>query len=186
LLCFRSPVLRDTAVCRALLGLALILPPSQKGADATAAAQDALALAIAGLVRRHGDVGSTRSALDDPALVRTTREIIQSCYADRVRTSLDALASATGVTTFHVIRAFTRSMGVAPHHYLLQVRVDRARALFAGGASPSTVAAMTGFVDQSHLTAQFKRYVGITPGRYQRCLGVAGCNRELGAEVARP
>jgi AraC-like DNA-binding protein len=29
---------------------------------------------------------------------------------------------------------------------------------------------MTGFADQSHLTTQFKRYVGITPGRYQRCV----------------
>ena len=169
---FHSPVLRDMTVCRALLGLAVILQSRQKAADAASAARDALALAIATLVRRHGGVRPARSALDDPALVRTTREIIQSCYADPTRTSLDALASATGVTTFHVIRAFTRSMGVAPHHYLLQVRVERARALLAAGTSPSTVAAMTGFVDQSHLTVQFKRYVGITPGRYQRCLGL--------------
>ena len=176
---FCSPVLRDTAMSRALLDLAVILPSSQKGPDAAAAAQDALARVIATLVRRHGGVRSTRSALDDPALVRTTREIIQSCYADRARTSLDALARVAGVSTFHVVRAFTRSMGVAPHHYLLQVRVERARTLLAAGTSPSTVAAMTGFVDQSHLTAQFKRYVGITPGRYQRCLNVARTARAL-------
>ena len=182
LMSIRSPVLRDTAVCRALLDLSVILPSPHKGGHAAPAAQDALVLAIATLVRRHGRMPSTRKPLEDPALVRTTREIIQSCYADSARTSLGALARASGVTSFHVVRAFTRSMGVAPHHYLLQVRVERARALLAAGTSPSTVAAMTGFVDQSHLTAQFKRYVGITPGRYQRCLGVAN---EKSAAVAQ-
>jgi len=184
---FQSPVLRDMAVCRALLDLAVILPSPHKSGDAAAVAHDALALAISILVRRHARARSTRSALDDPAVVRTTREIIHACYGDPARTSLEALASATGVTTFHVIRAFSRSMGVAPHHYLLQVRVERARALLAAGTPPSTVAAITGFVDQSHLTAQFKRYVGITPGRYQRCLSVArsdgGIRRELGPVV---
>jgi AraC-like DNA-binding protein/quercetin dioxygenase-like cupin family protein len=179
---FHSPVLRDTVVCRALLDLARMIETPQSGA-AAAAAQDAFGLAIATLVRRHGGRHSTRSGRDDPALVRTSREIIQSCYADSARTSLDALASATGVTTFHVIRAFTRAMGVTPHHYLLQVRVERARSLLAAGNAPSVVAAMTGFVDQSHLTAQFKRYVGITPGRYQSCLSIARSDRESSAVV---
>lgn len=35
------------------------------------------------------------------------------------------------------------------------------------GASPADVAAATGFVDQSHLTRQFKRYVGFPPGHYR-------------------
>jgi len=32
------------------------------------------------------------------------------------------------------------------------------------------VAAMTGFVDQSHLTYHFKKHLGITPGNYRRCV----------------
>ena len=169
---FRVPVLRDDVVAAALVDVGrLLLSPDMAG-DAPVAASHALALALSRLVRRHAGGAPTRQVLADPVLVRTTREIIQSCYADPTRTSLDALAVATGVTTFHVTRAFTRAVGVSPHHYLLQVRVDRARTLLAAGISPSLVAAMTGFVDQSHLTMQFKRYLGITPGRYQRCLGV--------------
>jgi AraC-like DNA-binding protein len=40
----------------------------------------------------------------------------------------------------------------------------------ARGLPSSLVAAMTGFVDQSHLTRQFKRYIGTTPALYQRCV----------------
>jgi AraC-like DNA-binding protein len=43
--------------------------------------------------------------------------------------------------------------------------------LLARGFSSAFVAAVTGFVDQSHLTTHFRRYVGTTPASYQRCLG---------------
>jgi AraC-like DNA-binding protein len=163
---FPVPVLNDDTIGRALRALeSVFAAPS-----GLSAAQDALAVAIARLVRFHGGRRANVAIPDEPRLVSTTREIIRSCYADTSRTSLDALAGETGVTPFHLTRAFTRVTGMYPHHYLLQVRVDHARALLAAGEVPSIVAAMTGFADQSHLTMQFKRYAGITPGHYRRCL----------------
>ena len=47
---------------------------------------------------------------------------------------------------------------------------DQGSAIDDGKSPPSLVAAMTGFADQSHLTTHFKRYTGITPAHYQRCL----------------
>jgi AraC-like DNA-binding protein len=75
-----------------------------------------------------------------------------------------------GVSPFYLVRAFTRRLGLAPHQYLVQTRVRRACDLLAGGVAPSFVAAMTGFVDQSHLTTHFKRYVGTTPASYQQSM----------------
>lgn len=46
-------------------------------------------------------------------------------------------------------------------------RVDRARRLLLDGGRPAEVATTTGFYDQSHLTRQFKRLVGVAPGRYR-------------------
>jgi AraC-like DNA-binding protein len=44
--------------------------------------------------------------------------------------------------------------------------VRRARELLRQGQSPGQVAATLGFSDQHHLTREFKRRVGLTPGRY--------------------
>jgi AraC-like DNA-binding protein len=97
--------------------------------------------------------------------------IIEDCYADGRRISLVSLAAEAGVTPFHLVREFTRAVGLSPHRYVTQTRIRRARTLLAAGMSPSFVAASTGFADQSHLTTQFRRYVGTTPAAYQRSRG---------------
>jgi AraC-like DNA-binding protein len=103
--------------------------------------------------------------------VRRARQIIDDCYADNSLTSLAALARAAGVTPFHLVREFTRATGLSPHRYLVQTRIREARVLLARGMAPSSVAAVTGFVDQSHLTTHFKRYVGTTPASDRRGVG---------------
>lgn len=137
-------------------------------------ADDALYSAIGRLVGRHAEVprGSEIAApTREPDFVRDIREVIADCYADKAQTSLRALACRAGVTPCHLVRVFTRTVGLSPHRYVLQTRVRRASQLLARGFSSAFVAAVTGFVDQSHLTTHFKRYVGTTPASYQRCLG---------------
>jgi AraC-like DNA-binding protein/quercetin dioxygenase-like cupin family protein len=138
--------------------------------DSGAAAESVIS-ALDRLVSRYAGPGRSRERTsDEPRLVRIVRQIIDDCYADSARTSLAMLSASCGVTPFHIVRLFTRSVGISPHRYLVQVRVRHARELLARGIPPSFVAATTGFADQSHLTAQFKRLVGTTPGSYQRCL----------------
>jgi AraC-like DNA-binding protein/mannose-6-phosphate isomerase-like protein (cupin superfamily) len=146
-------------------------PVPRASAHADAAAADAVTSALGLLLVRHApNARQVHGSVDQPALVGVVRQIIEDCYADPARTSLSRISASCGVTPFHVVRQFTRSVGISPHRYLVQVRVRRARELLARGVAPSFVAAMTGFADQSHLTTQFKRYVGTTPGSYQRCL----------------
>ncbi|WP_232013845.1 helix-turn-helix transcriptional regulator [Glycomyces terrestris] len=66
----------------------------------------------------------------------------------------------------HLVRAFSREFGIAPHQYLVTRRIDRARRLLLAGRPVHAVAAATGFYDQSHLTRHFKRVVGTTPARF--------------------
>jgi AraC-like DNA-binding protein len=187
---FTSAIIHDEAVSAELRRLDLVMraarpmdgrTPSTESATPElvdrAAADDALSAAISLLVRRHSDSAASTAARPparEPDLVRLTRAIIEDCYADNEQTSLDALARRAGVTPFHLVRVFTQALGLSPHRYVVQTRVRRARQLLARGIPSSFVAAMTGFVDQSHLTAQFKRYVGTTPGSYQRCIAPNG------------
>jgi len=82
--------------------------------------------------------------------------------------SLTDLADATQVNKFALIRSFKRELGITPHRYLVQLRVERARALLAKGVPTSEVAAAVGFADQGHLGRHFKRTVGITPAQYAK------------------
>jgi AraC-like DNA-binding protein/quercetin dioxygenase-like cupin family protein len=162
---FGSLIVRDPAVGAQLRRL-------NESMLADGAADETLTLAIGLLVSRHSASSrseKTASPIGEPGIVRIAREIIEDCYSDNAQTSLQALARRTGVTPFHLVRLFTRTIGLPPHRYLLQTRVRRARELLARGVPSSFVAAMTGFADQSHLTTQFKRYVGTTPVSYQRC-----------------
>jgi AraC-like DNA-binding protein len=82
--------------------------------------------------------------------------------------TLDELAATSGVSKFHLVRAFTRYWGMAPHAFQVHVRIERARALLCKGLLPVEAAMVVGFADQSHLTRHFKRIWGITPGAYAR------------------
>lgn len=163
-----SPVVHDPLIAAQLARVERAMHER----DATEA-DDALTTAIGWLVDRHAT--AARRCDDDrgagePRLVHIAREMLDDCYNDNSQTSLHALAERTGVTIFHLVRIFTRTVGLSPHQYLVQTRIRHATKLLARGIPCSFVAAMTGFADQSHLTTQFKRYLGITPVSYQRCV----------------
>jgi AraC family transcriptional regulator len=78
--------------------------------------------------------------------------------------TLAELSFLTGMSTYHFARTFKQVTGVAPHHYVLNARIERAKSLLLrGNVSIAEVAQKVGFFDQSHFTRYFKRVVGITP-----------------------
>jgi AraC-like DNA-binding protein len=86
---------------------------------------------------------------------------------------LDELAVACSVDRFRLTRAFKAAFGLAPHAYLVQLRLTHSRRLLALGRRPVEVAADTGFADQSHLGRWFVRVYGLTPAAYRkRCTGL--------------
>ena len=94
----------------------------------------------------------------------------------------DALAIAAGAAhRFHLARAFRAAYGVAPHAWLVQTRLLRARQMLAGGAAPAAVAASCGFADQSHLGRWFRRAYRVTPAAYRvRCTGIPDADGAVG------
>ncbi|BBO69489.1 transcriptional regulator [Desulfosarcina alkanivorans] len=101
----------------------------------------------------------------EPVAVGTARDYIHAHHARDI--SVDELAAASGLSPYHFIRTFSRQVGLTPHAYLIQARVQRATHLLASGEPPAQAAVEAGFYDQSHLSRHFKRIVGTTPGRYR-------------------
>jgi transcriptional regulator GlxA family with amidase domain len=78
------------------------------------------------------------------------------------------LASAAGIGKFRLIRLFREQTGLPPYAFQIAHRIRRARRLLEAGQPIASVAASTGFADQSHLHRHFQRSLGITPLTYQR------------------
>lgn len=79
--------------------------------------------------------------------------------------SVQLLADEVGLSPAHFARGFKETMGVAPHQYLLHLRLDRSRRMLdSENANLADVAQRTGFADQAHFTRFFKREYGVTPG----------------------
>ena len=60
------------------------------------------------------------------------------------------------------------AFGLAPHAYLVQLRLAKARRLLAAGQPPALVAMSLGFADQSHMGRWFRRAYAMTPAYYRR------------------
>jgi AraC family transcriptional regulator len=86
-------------------------------------------------------------------------------------TPLAALAAECDLSASHFARAFRHSMGVSPHQWLLQRRVETAKALLqVSTLTLAEVAATAGFNDASHFSRVFKSIVGESPGAWRRAL----------------
>jgi len=83
--------------------------------------------------------------------------------------SLEELARVVDISPNYLISLFRDSVGMTPHKYVLQQRIERTRKLLARpGLSLLEIAQGCGFRDQSQFTTIFRRNFGVTPGQYRR------------------
>ena len=78
------------------------------------------------------------------------------------------LAQLLDMSPFHFSRLFKQSIGMTPHQYLSQQRVERAKQLLKKtDRLIIDIALECGFSSHSHLSKQFRQITGITPKAYR-------------------
>jgi AraC-like DNA-binding protein len=82
------------------------------------------------------------------------------------RIAVDELAGIARLSAFQLFRAFRRDRAITPYRFVLEVRIEHAKAWLSTGATIADAACQAGFADQSHLTRHFKRLTGMTPKAY--------------------
>jgi AraC family transcriptional regulator len=120
---------------------------------------------LAALASASRRVADSRSA----PMTRRTRDAVHD--VERVLSrqwreswSLADLARGTGLSVFHLCRAFRRVTGRTIHEYRETLRLRAALdALQGGGSSVTDIALDAGFSSHSHFTAAFHRAFGCTP-----------------------
>ncbi len=152
-------------------GLAMaLLPALRNPLAASALFLDSIALAFhAHAVRTYSgvpDIGVRRAGLT-PRQLRQALDHMEAYLAGDPTTA--DLAKACGLSSSHFARAFTQSVGMPPHRWLMRRRIERAKELLlADILEIAQIALVCGFTDQSHLNKVFTRFEGYSPGRWRR------------------
>jgi AraC family transcriptional regulator len=82
--------------------------------------------------------------------------------------TLAELAAVVQLSPNYFVRLFKRSTGLPPHQYVLNCRIERAKALLAENKLPIIeVCHRVGFQSHSHFTTVFRRLMGTTPKAYR-------------------
>lgn len=97
--------------------------------------------------------------------VESACKYIEQHYTERI--TLDELSEVAQMNKYSLVRNFAKIKGITPYCYLETIRVNTAKQLLEKHIEPIDVAIQTGFVDQSHLTNHFKKFIGLTPKQYQ-------------------
>lgn len=83
--------------------------------------------------------------------------------------SLVELARVASLSVFHFARRFKETMGMPPHAYVTERRLQRATELLHDPElTLANIAYACGFSNQSHFTTIFKNHTGVTPGTYRK------------------
>ena len=84
------------------------------------------------------------------------------------RIDLDALAGIAQMPVSRFLTAFAAAFATTPHQLLIDLRIQRAKALLATtGVTITEIGTQVGFSTPSHFATCFKQRVGVSPTAYR-------------------
>jgi AraC family transcriptional regulator len=151
--------------------LRLLLKESETGGPSGTLYAESLMTALATRLLHAARLQNpSESARSAPLPPRALRRVLERMRAD-VSANLDlaTLAAETGYSRAHFLRMFREATGQTPHRYLLELRLEKARALVASRSMPLiAIAELCGFSTHAHLSNAFRSRFGVSPSAYRR------------------
>jgi AraC family transcriptional regulator len=115
---------------------------------------------------RRGSIAPQRHVLTERRLRRVLQFMAEHLEDD---IGLDELAADAGLSVFHFHRMFANAMGMPPHRYLGQMRLERAKTLLAlGRLSLAEISLACRFSSQANFSRAFRRATGTSPLMYRK------------------
>lgn len=145
---------------------------SAAAAAAEAGATDFYAESVATYLAVHlatsyGVVRKPAAPVSEDARLRRATDFLHDNFPQPIR--LADVAEVAQLSAYHFLRLFKTATGMTPGRYLMALRLAEAARRLRSGLEPVTAIAYDcGFSSPAHLTAAFRRGVGMTPTAYRR------------------
>lgn len=101
-----------------------------------------------------------------PKWVAKIRQYIDENFSD-VNVTVSSAANHFGMTPSYCTRAFKRYIGLSLFDYIQQKRIEAAKKLLAQNLSLTQVCEQVGFSSTLTMNRAFKRYEGVSPGKFK-------------------
>jgi AraC-like DNA-binding protein len=124
-------------------------------------------LMLAGYVKEGGTLVTAGKATHNPIEEQVERTIrwLTLQYAQPI--SIQEIAHSLGYHRTHLSKIFKQYTGASPMHFLLKIRMDRAKLLLQEELTIEQVASSVGYPDSLYFSKQFKKWHGTTPSDYR-------------------
>ena len=165
---FLDEVGRSDALLEGLLSL-MMLELSAPAGPSALYLETLFHAALVRLVGEHSTLSTIRAraphALAPYRLRRVLDYIGDNLNADL---SLAVLSEVSGLSRYHFSRAFQRVTGLSPHAFVIDRRIERAKALIVGHDLPlAEIAKQCGFNTHGQFSTMFKRLTGLKPSQWR-------------------
>ncbi|WP_332073061.1 AraC family transcriptional regulator [Paenibacillus sp. GYB004] len=87
-------------------------------------------------------------------------------YAEPI--SIEKMSQSLGYNRTHLSKMFKQYTGMTPMHFLLKIRMERAKLLLREKLTVEQVAASVGFTDPLYFSKQFKKWFDRSPTEYRQ------------------
>ncbi|KZN59324.1 hypothetical protein N473_03955 [Pseudoalteromonas luteoviolacea CPMOR-1] len=159
---FDEAVLHDSALASQLNGLFSVLdsPTSQLEKQTQLVGFLSNLCASTGKLALSEDKQSIKCRI-----AKAVSYLLDNLFSD---IALTELASLVHMSQFHFVRSFKAQIGLTPHAFQIQHRLNHAKCLLRNGKNITEAASHVGFYDHSHFSRHFKKNMGITPNQYKQ------------------
>ena len=101
-----------------------------------------------------------------PQLIRDVMDYINDSITEEI--TMEKLADRFHFHARYISRQFRDYTGLTIRTYILDKRIALAKRLLAEGCNVTKACWRSGFNDYANFLRSFKKYAGISPGRYKR------------------
>ncbi len=98
------------------------------------------------------------------------KQLIESLNESDEIYTVDDLAEKTNLDKYYLIKLFKQEIGVTPHKYMNNLRLERALSMINAGQKAKEVATKCGFASESSFSTAFKKHFNCSPSQIKKLI----------------
>lgn len=103
------------------------------------------------------------------SIIKNVQKYVEDHYSEKLTTA--RIAASVSLSPSYLSALFKEKMHLSIHDYLIRVRIEKSIELMANrDLSIKEIMVQCGIESQSYYNKVFKKFIGVTPGRYRNRL----------------